>query len=282
MADTMRSGEDIPSDILENMAYLSRSKNRITVLQTLTVKPYSPSELREVTGISKATVNRILNEFEDRSWTRRTSDGNYEATPQAEHISFQLRPFIGSLEAVTALGEDIAVLPVDELTIGPDNDLTVGLHHFSDATVKRQRPQAHGVGRDRMLKATRTTSSIHVLTDMSPPKVMGELLQDRADSGDLPGTSVWTTDLFEYLQAHPEEPPRWRDVIEAGRRLYRYDDTIPATLFVADEVTLIWGASGEMRRRVIISENETVRLWALDVVERYRDRAEAIEPHAFA
>ena len=277
----MNEREEIPSEILEDIAYLSRTENRLNVLEILTEKPRSTRALREATGTSKATVNRILNEFEERSWTRRNSDGTYEATPQAEHIAFQLRPFVGSMEAITSLGEDIGVLPVDELTIGPDNDLTVGLHHFNDATVKRQPPQAQGVGRTRMLEATREASSMNVLTDTSPPRVMGERLQERAQRGDLPGTTVWTTELFEYLRDHPEEPPRWSDVIDGGRQIYRYDGSIPATLCVTDEVTLIWGVTGEMRRRVIISENETVQMWAIDMVERYRERAEAVDPQAF-
>ena len=282
MWETMDEGEEIPSDVLQDIAYLSRTENRIEVLETLAEQPRSSRDLREATGTSKATVNRLLNEFEERSWTRRTSDGTYEATPQAEHIRVQLRGFIGSMEAVASLGENVGILPVDELTIGPDDDLTVGLHHFADATVKRQRPQAQGVGRTRMLETTRQASSMNVLTDTAPPRAMGELLQERAESGDLPGTTVWTTELFEYLRDHPEEPPRWSDVIEGGRRLYRYDGHIPATLCVTDEVTLVWGVAGEMRRRVLISENSTVQRWALDVVDRYRERAEAVDPQAFA
>ena len=278
----MDERDEIPSDVLQDVAYLSRTENRLKVLETLTGRPRSTRELRDATGTSKATVSRILNEFEERSWARRTSDGTYEATPQAEHVAFRLRAFMGSMEAVASLGEDIGVLPVDELTVGPTNDLTVGLHHFTDATVERQRPQAQGVGRTRMLEATREASSMDVLTDTAPPRVMGEVLQERADRGDLPGTTVWTTELFEYLRDHPEEPPRWSDVIEGGRRLYRYDGPIPATLFVTDEVTLVWGVTGEMRRRVLISENDTVQLWARTTVERYRERAEAVDPQAFA
>jgi hypothetical protein len=71
------------------------------------------------------------------------------------------------------------------------------------------------------------------------------------------------------------------DVIEGGRRLYSYDGQIPATLFVTDEVALVWGVTGALRRRVLFSENETGQLWALDVVERYRERPEAVEPQAF-
>lgn len=274
--------DDPPSSVLDDIAYLSRSEDRIEVLETLTSKPYPARELRERTGTTKSTLNRILNEFQERSWTRRTRDGNYEATAQAEHVARELRPFVGALETIRRLGEDVAILPMDELTIGSDVDLTVGLHHFSDATVERQRPQAHGVGRDRMVEAARTTSTLSVLADMSPPRVLGTVLQERAENGELSGTQVFTAELAAYLREHPEEPPRWSDVIEAGIRLYRYDERIPATLFVADGVTLIWGAAGEMRRRVVVSENETVRTWALDVIDRYRERSEAINPTALA
>ena len=71
-------------------------------------------------------------------------------------------------------------------------------------------------------------------------------------------------------------------MIGGGRRLYRYDGEISATLFVTDEVTLVWGVTGEMRRRVLISEDETVRMWARDMVARYRRRAEAVDPQAVA
>ena len=277
----MHERDELPSDILEDIAYLTRTENRIDALERLSIRPHSSSELREGTGTSRATVNRILNEFEDRSWTRRTSDGTYEATPQAKHIVCQIRPFIGSMEAVASLGEDLGVLPVDELSMGPDNDLTVGLHHFRDAIVKRKAPQAQGVGRSRMLEALRDASTMDVLTDTAPPRVIGEVLQERATRGDLAGTTVWTADLYEYLRAHPEEPPRWSDVIEGGRRLYRYDGHIPVTLFVTDAVTMLWGVSGEMRRRVIISENETVHVWAVDIVDRYREQSEAVDPQAF-
>jgi DNA-binding HxlR family transcriptional regulator len=278
----MAERDDIASDILQDVAYLSRTGNRLVVLEALVEEPRSTRELREATEISKATINRTLNEFEERSWARRTSDGTYEATPQAEHVAFQLRAFVDSMEAIASLGEDVGVLPVEELTVGPDDDLTVGLYHFADATVERQRPHAQGVGRTRMLEATREASSMDVLTDTAPPRRMGELLQERAQRGDLPGTTVWTAELFDYLRAHPEEPPRWRDVIEGGRRLYHYDGEIAATLFVTDEVTLVWGVTGEMRRRVLVSEDETVRMWARDMVARYRERAEAVDPRAFA
>jgi hypothetical protein len=67
--------------------------------------------------------------------------------------------------------------------------------------------------------------------------------------------------------------------------LHKYDGHIPATLGVTDTVTLVWGVScvrRKMRRRVVISENDTVQMWALKTVYRFREQAEAVHPHAFA
>ena len=66
----MDQRDDIPGDILETVAYLSRTENRIEVLEALAEQPRSSRALRQVTGVSKATVNRILNEFEERTWAR--------------------------------------------------------------------------------------------------------------------------------------------------------------------------------------------------------------------
>lgn len=72
----MSDDTDETTDVLEPVAYLSRSKNRLQILEALTEtipKPgletpgYEPRELREVTGVSEATVSRILNEFKSEA-----------------------------------------------------------------------------------------------------------------------------------------------------------------------------------------------------------------------
>lgn len=273
----MTETEGFPSDALSDIAYLSRSDNRVRVLDTLTDGTYAARELRDLTGTSKATLSRILNEFEERSWARRAFDGGYEATPQGEHVMAQLRPFVASMTTIRNLGEEVGVLPVDELTMEPDADLTVGLHHFDGAVVERQSAVAQGAGREYLADTLRETSGFHVLTDMAPPRVVGTILQDRADSGDLSGDHVWGGDLYEHITTNPDQPPRWSDLMAAGHRLYRYDGHLPANIAVADESAMIWGGTDEMRRRVIISQDDTVRSWARAVIDRYRERAEPVQ-----
>lgn len=277
----MNGADDVPSGALGDVAYLARSTNRVRILQALVSAPASPRELRDQTGTSKTTCNRILNEFVDRAWVRQSTDGSYEATPRAEHLAVQFGPFVDSVAAIRALGNDASVLPVDELAWGPDGQLTLGVHHFADATVKRKRPQQQGVGREELADAFRSTSTIHTVSDGSPPRVVGEVFQERVDREEVSGIEVFTMELFEYLRDHYDGPPNWRDVIESGVETYRYDGTTPDNLTVTDESTFVWSRTAEGDPGVIISENEAVRKWGIDVVKRYRDRAERLGPAAF-
>lgn len=272
---------DPPSEVLEDLAYLARSPNRVKVLDALVSEPRSTRDLREVTETTKTTLNRILNEFDDRSWAHRTADGLYGATPQGEHIWVQFRTLVESMSVIRDFGEDIAVLPADEMTAGPDRGLPLELRRFADATVKRQRPESQGVGRDELLAAARESSTMNVLTDMAAPRILGRIIEDRVLSDQLSGSIVCTTGLVEYLQESRDHPPDWGAVIEAGFGVYRDGETVPANFAVFDETTLIWGAAGEMRRRVIISRDDHVRRWASDVIGRYRERSAPLDPELF-
>ncbi len=277
----MKGTDDVPTEALEDIAYLVRSPNRVRILRVLVSASASSRELRDRTGTSKTTCNRILNEFVERSLVRQTVDGDYKATPQAEHLAVQLRPFVESIAAIRGLGDGAAILPADELTWGPDGQLTLGAHHFADAAVKWKQPQQHGVGREEVADAFRTTDTIHSVSDGSPPRVVGEVLQDRADRGDLSGIMVLTTDLFEYLRDRHGNPPDWSDVIDSGVEMYRYEGDTPDNLTATDEATFVWRRTADGETGVVISETDAVRKWGIDVVKRYRDRAERLEPAAF-
>lgn len=119
----------IPIGALEDVEYLSRSANRVVILDALTRGPSARRELAEVTGVSRTTLDRIVNELESRGWAERTPEGTYTATPAGSHLMQQFRPFLDAVEALRQLDEAVAWLPEDELD--------VGLEHFSDAVVRR-------------------------------------------------------------------------------------------------------------------------------------------------
>jgi hypothetical protein len=54
----------IPIQALEDVEYLSRSPNRVIILDTLTKGPYSHRDLAELTETSRTTLDRIVNELD--------------------------------------------------------------------------------------------------------------------------------------------------------------------------------------------------------------------------
>jgi predicted transcriptional regulator len=255
---------------LEDIAYLTRSVNRVAVLDSLAADSYTPSELTEVTGASRPTLGRILHEFEDRGWTERTDDG-YVATTTGQHVVCELEPFAGAMAAIRTLGEAVAWLPTDELTIG--------LQHFRDATVRR--PERHDpmdvvdVFTERLREAT----EFRALTHLVAPEPKQEAMLDGVTSGRLETEFVLTDDLVGYLRDVPKRDDWFHEVVASGARAYRYDDSIPCNLFLIDELVALGQSHPETSQpyAFIETDDETVWAWARDLFDAYRAEAERID-----
>src|SRR6056297_1738375 len=124
--------QEVPDEVLEDIAYLVRSKHRVQILDLLTGASFSRGEIKERTEIARTTIDRIINEFEERGWAKRTTDGGYRATPTGEQVVSEFEPFVTSMDAIRNLGDLAAWLPTD--------DVPIELRHFRDATVRRPDP----------------------------------------------------------------------------------------------------------------------------------------------
>lgn len=264
--------EGVADAALEDIAYLSRSDNRVLVLNALSEGPHTRRELEEVTEVSRATLGRIVNEFEERNWAKRTTDGDYVATATGQHIITQFTPFAESIQAIRRLGEAMEWLPTDELSIG--------LHHFSDAFVKRPEHDDPMEFLDFFTEQIRDASEIRVLTHLAPPEPFARSMRDGFTTGRLDGVFVLTGDLVEYLRAREGRQERWRTYIEAGADVHRYDEDIPCNLFVIDDTVFIKSSRAESVKlyygEPIVSENEIVRAWATDLIGAYQGEADDI------
>lgn len=268
----------IPIEALEDVEYLSRSPNRIIILNTLTKGPYSRRDLADRTEISRATLDRIINELEERGWVQRTTDGNYVGTPTGKHLMAQVRPFIKSVEAIRRLEEAVAWLPADELSIG--------LHHFSDASVLRPEQDDPMETVDYFTDLIRGTAEFRVLTHLAPPGPLSRAMRDRITAGQLNAVYVVTEELVEYLRDRPERRERWRDILEGGADLLRCQSPIPCNLWIFDDTVLIKKSGPEPIEDTygvpIHSKNETVRSWANDLIDRRRTDATRVDVETFA
>lgn len=269
-----REPETPPDDVLEDIAYLSRSGYRVAVLELLTKGPRTPREIREAVDASRSTIRRILAELIERGWAERSTDGDIVATATGEHVATGFTPVVGTMRTIRDLDEAIEWLPADELSID--------LHYFSDATVRRGDRNSPAAEASYLHDRLRDASSLANLTSVGPPLSMMETTRDGVVSGRLTATTVLTERALKYIKSQPEQVPLWHDYITAGARVYCYEGEIPCHLFIVDETVLVGNNQPEVVRpcEFIETDEEVVRSWARDLIESYRADADRINPES--
>lgn len=268
----MDVSDAFPDDALEDVAYLSRSKNRAQILAKLATEPYTRRELGDATGISRTTLDRIVNELEEREWVTRTSDGDYVATPTGERVATESTSLIGAMQAIRNLGDAVAWLPKDELTIG--------LHHFRDATVRRPEPHAIDAPSTFATELMREATEFACLVNTPPSLAFEEAMMDGVSEGRLMTNHVITDAELTVLLKEPNRAARWQAYVEAGANLYCYDGQIPCNLLVIDETVLILDKQPEAPEG-IESTNPEVRAWAHEIIDEYRGEAKQLAATVF-
>lgn len=264
-----------PDAALEDVAYLSRSRNRVDLLSVLTTGPHNRRDLVEATGASRPTLRRILNEFGERDWVERTADGDYVATAKGEHVLGAFEPLVDAMDAVRTLDDALEWLPTGAHSIG--------IQHFGDAAVRRSRPTSPMSGVDHLHDRLPGTAAFRCLTHIAPPVEVAEAVLERVDSGLMTAEFVLTGELVGYLRDRSDRRARWKALVEKGATVRRYDGRIPCNLFVVDGTTFVGNSHSEGERacELIESPDGTVRSWALGVIEAHREDARRLDADAF-
>jgi len=267
--------QEVPDEVLEDIAYLVRSKHRVQILDLLTGASFSRGEVKERTEIARTTIDRIINEFEERGWAKRTTDGGYRATPTGEQVVSEFEPFVTSMDAIRNLGDLAAWLPTD--------DVPIELRHFRDATVRRPDPTDPTSTVSYLTALVREATEFHCIVGVAPPVAFEKSMRDRVVSGELTTEHVITDEEYRYLLEHRDRLSRWREYVTAGANLYRHDGAVPCNLFVFDDTVIIAHSQGEIGAPLVGIEslNKTVRSWALEVIREYKTNAEQLDADSF-
>lgn len=113
---------------LDDVEFLSRSDSRVEVLDAIVDSPRTRHELRELTGASRVTVNRILDDLESRGWIVR-DEGRSEATAQGEYVAEEFTKLLENMSVANELDGAISWLPTEQFEFD--------IAHLQDAEVIR-------------------------------------------------------------------------------------------------------------------------------------------------
>ncbi len=255
---------------LGDIEFLARSPYRVRTLNALSEEPRSRSELREATGASPSTVGRLLREFEERRWIRRTGH-EYETTQLGAFVASGMADLLERIETERQLREVWIELPIDscELSVEAVSDATVTLAEASAPyrPIDRFVSLLEGTDRFRFLGSE--------LALIEPCRTEAcQLIADgmRAEIIDPPAVAI------DVLEAYPELCAR---MLETGNvTIYLHDDLPEYSLCLLDDRVAIPGydpVSGTVRA-LIDTGTDAAREWAESTFVRYRREAEPLPP----
>lgn len=264
--------DDIQSP-LEEIEFLARSSNRIRVLETLIEKPMERHDIEDGTGVSRATLARILDDFEQRGWV--TRDGRqYETTPVGDYVAQEFTDLLKRFEPVPGLNEVAQWFPEE----GFDFDLGC----LASAEIVRPAKSDALAPTTYITRRLRIADRVQVISYSHLSDVM-EVCWRRTVEGTLELESVVDRRVLERIETNSRMIDHAQEMVESGNaKFFWHEGTIPVTVFLIDDTVLLClSGDGGAPHAVIETTDETVRSWAASTIDTYRREGELLNPRSF-
>ncbi len=257
---------------LDDLAFLSRSNNRIAVLRELAHDDQTRRELRDATDVSRPTLGRILEGFEERGWVVTTGSGNghdYSLTPLGRVVVESFTDAMATVETVQKLRELAPRIPFDELGLDPRD--------LADARITTPSPTDATAHTRRERELLSRTNRVQFLCNQAQPETV-ERYRDWAVDDDRRLEAIISGDAIDAAMANEEMATDLDDMMTAdGVTIHRYEGSVSAMLGLFKDVASIVPLDDSgVPCAFVESRNETVRSAVEDTLERYRDRAEPV------
>lgn len=258
----------------EAIEFLVGSWNRFEVLEALGSSPRTRDELREMTGVSRPTLSRILSDLGDYGWILRHND-EFEATPMGRVIASEMSQLVddigtagklnGALNWLPTelLGFDLAALADAEVLTPGLTDQTGPMRQLSDfiSTTSQIRSVASGV-------------TYEIVDGLCQAGVAGELrIRCVLDDQGLDG-----------IRAHSDLAEAFSEMVERGDcEAYHYigeGDLIDCNLL--DDVVMFCGHSDDGRPAgILVADDATVRSWMAYYFESLCEESVSLQADSF-
>lgn len=253
---------------LDDIAFLANSANRVAVLQALTEAPRTRYELEDALGVSRATIGRILHDFEANAWIRRTGK-TYESTPLGTWVCDEFTGLLRVMETERRLREVMPWFPTD--VVGFD------IRWLRDAEIVRPTQSNPTAPIERAIELSRAGTHVQILTTQVVASFF-DLIRKDVVYGDTTLEGVATPGVYETIMNDPEMAAAFRDMCDAENAVFHVNDAVPLILHVVDDTVLIGLIDNEgTPRAAVVSADNTVYAWAVETFDACRAAAEPID-----
>lgn len=255
--------------VLDDIAFLANSENRVTVLRMLVEAPRSHDEIRDRIGASRVTTARILREFEERNWITRSGQ-ECTMTPTGKWISDEFTRLLDQMETERRLREPLQWLPFDLLTFEVQclRDAELVVLEESDATAIIRRILEFRRSSDRIRGITRVVAPVFIENDW-----------ESTVHGDTRLEMVITPEVLDAIRNHSTSAQQLREMLEEPDVHVSVYEDIPISVGIVDgEVGIDLTDEEGVVKGGLITGDETVHEWGVDLFETCRDNARSVDP----
>lgn len=255
--------------VMNDIAFLANSKHRVAILETLVEAPRSRDDLRDEVDASRVTVARILRDLEARNWVENAGQA-YVATPTGAWICRAFTRLVDEMEAEHRLRQALQWIPSDLVTfdIRSLRDAEIVLLEERDPTAVVRRFVDLHHGSDRARECARC---------IAPPLI--EKHWELTVDGDARVEQVLTPKALDIVVAHATARRQLHQMLDAANAHYFVTTDIPISVAVVDDIVAINLTDEEgVQKGMLMADDDTVRAWATDLFETYRDKARPVEP----
>ena len=258
---------------LEEVEFLARSPNRVDVLEALAAERHTRNELAEATGASQATLGRILEDFDDRSWIRR-EDGQYVATATGRLVAGEFSNLLDVLETERELRSIVRYLPTHAM------DFDLG--ELADATITTPSGTRPNAPVQRLLDLIRDADEVRIFSHAFNEQSLSVIEDRTADDGTFRG--VFSQTAIDALAEDAELRRRLTAILDAdGTAIRIREEGIPLAVTIADGVVhLLLRDENGVLQASIDTDERAVRSWAHDTFDHYWRTAEALDSGSFS
>ena len=259
-------------DPFEDIQFLARANTRIRAIQLLAEKPRDRDELIERLDISRATLSRLLRQFEDREWV--TQDGaQYTTTRFGSAMANDITQLLDTATTVRQFQGIAQYLPFDEL--GIEFHQLRGAR-ITEATSADPAAPAQRVG--QLLDAADRTRILKQTIDPNASRPHYEAVIQGKQQTEV----ILTHEAIDTVTETPETRQWFQEMITNEVPVYRYDGSIPINLKIIDETVVISVTDENGLLPALIETNdEEIFSWAVETFESYGEGAALVGEEAF-
>ena len=262
---------------LGDLDWLTRSENRVTVLELLAAEPREYAELQDAIGVSRVTMNRMLDDLEEHGWLVRASrTEEHRITPCGRLVIDEITEALDAVATARKLRDVQQYLPVDSFDFDlrqlEDAEVVTPTRTNTVAPLKSSADLA--LDADYIRVVSEYWDIIHV-------QAVADYLREHPESIDI--QLVFLGDSLDAIAADSDMAHGFREVADRASCKYYYhpDEWLYALSIFGEMVVLELNDGQGAVPATVISDDEEVLTWAEDTFEQYRSEAELIDPSSF-